>query len=400
MSTVVRAERASAADTARLVEAGYRKAFERDTPHTVGVEEELVLVGPESCDPVGAVEWSLELLDDARFSCEFRAAQIEIATPPHASVAGVLEDLAAARAYAVSRLEGVARLLAAGAHPTGTAPPRIVPRDRYLRIADDFPWTAREGLPCGLHVHVAVSGAERALSIYNQARAFLPELAALAANSPFLHGRDTRLASARLKLNDAFPRSGIPPPFESWRSFADFVGWATTGELLPDATHLWWDLRLHPIHGTIEFRVADAQTRVEHVGALAAVCQTLVAFLAARHDAGEPLPAHDTMRIDENRSRALRHGSHGTLVELASGIPAPAEEAVARLLVSLEPFAEQLGCRNELLEAWTLLNGNGADAQRLTARLEGVSRLPHWLAAGTQPQRPVGSPLAQGEPAA
>jgi carboxylate-amine ligase len=367
----------------------YRDGFERLTTHTVGLEEELILVDPVRFEPVDEVERALELLDDRRFRCEFRAAHLEVATRPHATVGGARDELAAARSLADLRLDGVARVFAAGVHPTGTAPVTIVERDRYRRIAEEFPWAVREGLPSGLHVHVAVGGADRALSVYNQARSFLPHIAALAANSPFLHGRDTGLASARLKLNEALPRSGIPPRFDSWSSLADFLSWGAAGELIPDATHLWWDLRLHPSYGTLEFRVADAQTRIEPCGAVAAVCQALVALLAARYDAGEPLPTHATLRIAENRWRALRHGVHGRLADLDTGVPVATEDAVGSLLASLEPFAERLECRNELLEAWTLLDRTGADEQRRVARECGLAGLPRWLADETGASCPL-----------
>jgi len=40
-------------------------------------------------------------------------------------------------------------------------------------------------------VHVAVRGADRALAVYDAARSFVPELGAIAANSPFLDARDS-----------------------------------------------------------------------------------------------------------------------------------------------------------------------------------------------------------------
>jgi len=182
-------------------------------------------------------------------------------------------------------------------------------------------------------------------------RSFLPELAALAANSPFLGGRDTGLASTRLKLNEAFPRAGIPPAFRSWNDYADFVSWGTTSRLFPDQSHLWWDLRPHPLHGTLEFRVADAQTRIEEAGAVAAVSQALVANLSARYDAGEKLPVHDTHRIAENRWRAVRDGLGGRLVDLDTGVAVPTRRRLEEILASLEPVAEALGSRNRLLAA-------------------------------------------------
>src|SRR5581483_8567090 len=196
---------------------------------------------------------------------------------------------------------------------------------------------------------------------------------------------DTGLASARLKLNEAFPRSGIPPQLESWSRLAEFVSWGAAGGLFPDPSQLWWDLRLHPAHGTLEFRIADTQTRLVDAAAVAAVCQALVAWLAERYDAGRPLPVHDTLRIAENRWRALRHGVHGKLVDVDDGTPVATFDAISRLLASLEPSAERLGCRDELLRAWTLLGRNEADEQRRIAAACGLDSLARRLTDRTAP---------------
>ena len=366
-----------------------RRAFCRQSSFTVGFEEEMILLDPVTLLPVNEVEGALLRLEDNRFTCELRSAQLEVVTPPCVTVWDACRELRAGRAFAADRLVGFARILTAGVHPSSTLPIEVTDRDRYRQIAADCPWSVREGLPSGLHVHVGIAGPERALAIYNAARSYLPELAALAGNSPFLGGRDAGVASARLKLNESFPRAGIPPAFPTWDDYADFVSWGTSGGLFADATYLWWDLRLHPVHGTLEFRVADAQTRIEETGAVAAVCQTLVAALAARYDAGEELRVHDTHRIAENRWRAARDGLEGSLVDLDSGAPAPARERIGRLLAFLEPFAESLGSRNELLSAWTLLAENGAERQRRIAAEAGLERLVLRLADETELRAPT-----------
>ncbi len=361
-----------------------RRAFSQGGSLTVGLEEELILVDPLTFSPVNDVEGALVRLEDDRFTRELRSAQLEVVTPPFATVADVCRELRAARSFAADRLAGFARLVAAGVHPSSTLPIEVTDRSRYHRIAADCPWSVREGLPCGLHIHVAISGPARALAVYNAARSFLPELAALAANSPFLGGRDTGLASSRLKLNETFPRAGIPPAYRTWNEYADFVAWGAGGGLFPDESYLWWDLRPHPTFGTLEFRIADAQTRVEEAGAVAAVCQALVAVLATRYDAGEELTVHPTHRIAENRWRAIRDGVDGVLVDLDSGAPAPARQRIDDLLASLEPVAEALGTRNDLLAAWTLLGENGAVRQRRIEAQSGLGEVVRRLAYETE----------------
>jgi carboxylate-amine ligase len=380
------------ADPSNVVEA-CRRAFSNSGSFTVGLEEELILLDPATLLPTNEVEAALVRLVDERFTCELRSAQLEVRTRPAVTVAAACRELREARMLAVDRLRGLAAVLAAGVHPTSTLPIEVTHRDRYLGIAADYPWAVREGLPCGLHVHVAIGGPARALAVYNAARSSLPEIAALAANSPFLGGRDTGLASSRLKLNEAFPRAGIPPAFRSWAEYADFVSWGTSGGLFPDQSYLWWDLRLHPVYGTLEFRIADAQTRMGEAGAVAAVCQALVASLAARYDACGDLPVHATHRINENRFRAVRDGLDATFADLDTGIPVPARVRVSALLASLEPFAERFAARNELLAAWTLLAENGAERQRRIVADQGIDLVNQRLAEETegQPRADLGS---------
>jgi carboxylate-amine ligase len=375
------------------VAADCRRTFSRGRSLTVGFEEELILLDPATLLPANEIEAALVRLEDDRFTTELRSAQLEAVTRPCATVWDACRELRAARTLAVDRLAGFARLAAAGVHPSSTLPIEVTDRERYRQIAADCPWSVREGIASGFHVHVGLVGPSRALAIYNAARSFLPELGALGANSPLLGGRDTGLASARLKLNDAFPRAGIPPVFATWKEYADFVSWGAAGGLFSDPSYLWWDLRLHPVYGTLEFRIADTQTRVEEAGALAAVCQALVAALSATYDDGGKLPVHDTHRIAENRWRAARDGLDAHLVDLETGATVPARERIGGLLASLEPFAELLGARNELLAAWTLLAENGAERQRRIAAECGVDAAVRQIVDETELASATTAPL-------
>jgi carboxylate-amine ligase len=359
-------------------------AFDR-APLTVGVEEELLVLDAATLDVAHEAERVLAGFEDgARFMPEFRAAQLEVATPVCATVEQAGRELAAARRALVDSLPGDVQVAAVPTHPFSTAPVEITQRDRYQTVAAEFPWAARRGYPSGLHVHVAVGDGERALAVYNAARSYLPEIAALAASSPFFEGQDTGLASTRLKLTEDLPRSGVPPAFRSWRAVAEFLAWGTGGGLFADPTYLWWDLRLHPGYGTIEFRVADVQTSLADTAAIAAVCHSLTALLASRSQHGDALPVHDSHRIAENRWRALRDGLDAGLVDLDTGEPLRARDRVARLLVAIEPVAESLGCRDALLAAWTLLQtGGGASQQRRVHAQWGLLGLTEWLVKET-----------------
>jgi glutamate---cysteine ligase / carboxylate-amine ligase len=375
---------APAATGVEALTADYVVGFSRGGGATIGLEEELILVDPATLWPVDAIEPVLEAIADRRFEAEFRAAQLELVMPVSLNVGAVVAELGRARAHAVAALGGRVRLLAAGTHPAAAGEVFVTDRPRYRKIASDYRWGTRRGLPSGLHVHVGVGDPDEALAVYNAARSALPEIAALAANSPFFEGLDASVASSRLKLVEDLPRNGIPPALGSWRELAEYVSWAATGGIFPDLGYLWWDLRPRPDLGTIEFRVADAQTSVEETAAIAAVCQSLVACLGTRFRAGDFLPVHPAHVLAENRWRAIRDGVEGELVDADTGTAEPTRHRLGRLLVELEPYASELGCADELELAWGMLARNGAVRQREIAADRGVRGLLLWLAGRTE----------------
>jgi len=334
---------------------------------------------------VDAVDWVLaEVGTDGRFKPEFRASQLELCTPVCLTCGDASRELSSARAHLLERIAGRLRLLAVGTHPLTTLPSGVTDRDRFRGIAAEAAWATRRGQPSGLHVHVGVGDPCEALAVYNAARSYLPELAALAANSPFFEGHPSGLASTRLKLSEDLPRSGIPPAFNSWQGLAEFVVWAARGRLFPDLSYLWWDLRPRPDYGTLELRIADAQTTPGDAAAVAAVWQTLVAALADRFKRGEPLPVHETYRLSENRWRALRDGVDGELVDPATGRAEPTRDRIGRLLRELAPYADELGCADQLAHAWSLRSANGANRQRKVAVQHGPRSLLEWLADASE----------------
>jgi glutamate---cysteine ligase / carboxylate-amine ligase len=203
---------------------------------------------------------------------------------------------------------------------------------------------------------------------------------ALSANSPYWQGRDTGLASTRSQIFETMPRSGLPPRLDSFAAFVELVERGTAAGFFADYTYLWWDVRPHPKHGTVELRAFDAQTRVASVAAIAALSQCLVAAFVERRPAPQPRTF-----VDENKWRAARYGLDADLVDLARDTERPARQAIRELLEVAEPCARRLGCEAELAEVEAILDrGNGADEQRRieadTGSLLGVSR---WLAEQT-----------------
>ena len=371
---------------AQALEQRLRTLFDRVAPFTVGAEEELLLIDAETLQPAPAAEYALALgPGDRRLTGELRSCQIEAMTPVCVSVADVARELASIRRLVADGLGPDILVVGAGAHALTRDPGPVSSASRYRRIAQDHPWAARNVLACGLHVHVAVSGSDRALAVYNALRSYLPELLALGANAPFYAGEDSGLATVRAKLNQSWPRAGVPPAFASWRDLAEFAVWARDGGAFPDTSHQWWDLRLSGTHGTIEVRVADTQTRVDDAATLIALVQSLVCNLAARYDAGETLPAHREERIVENIWLATRDGVGGHLIDLETGSRVWTAERLHELASDLLPTATSLGCDRELLGIGRLvLDGGGAARQRGIVRRRGLDALLPTLAEHTR----------------
>jgi glutamate---cysteine ligase / carboxylate-amine ligase len=301
-------------------------------------------------------------------------------TKPVRSVPEALGELAAGRADLAAISSGLARPAAAAVHPFAPPEGELNRDDRYIHTIERFGRVARRQLVCALQVHVAVGGADRTLAVHNALRSYLPELAALAANGPFHAGEDTGLASVRPKISEQLPRQGVPPPLRSWDEFAEDLRWGARSGGLHSPRVWWWELRAHPVFGTLEIRVPDAQTTLDEAAAVAAFAHSLTGWLAERFDAGEQLGCNPSWRIAENRWAAASRGVEGMLADLASGELRPARERLAELLEELEPVAARLGCAPELAGCAALVERNGAMRQREVAASEGLPVLARWLA--------------------
>ncbi|MEA2445920.1 MAG: glutamate---cysteine ligase / carboxylate-amine ligase [Thermoleophilales bacterium] len=359
-------------------------AFDDPAPMTVGIEEEVMLVDPATLDlaPVaGELLGRIEQAGgDPRFKLELPMAQFEIVSPPLPSAAAAADFLRQARRDLAAHAGGLARLACAGVHPFAHPEGELNAGERYDRTLGEYGRIARRQLVFGLQAHVAVRGADRALAVYNALRGWLPELLALAANAPFYAGEDTGLATIRPKINELLPRQGVPPVIASWDDWAAALRWGAALGTVPDPGVWWWELRPHPAWGTLEVRVPDAQATVDDAAGVVAAIHCLAHWLAARHDAGETLPAPATWRIEENRWRALSRGLDGELADLETGETASARQRLRTLFDQLSESARELGCERELGFARALTESNGAERQRAAAGGDARAAV-EWLIA-------------------
>ncbi len=343
-----------------------RAAFEDSTDFTVGLEEEFSILDAvdlgltsrfaelkqaASSDPVLAESVAGELI----------ASEVEIRS-------GRGADLAAAtlaqrdrrrRLFALALERGVA-LGATGTHPwSDYREQHIIQTDHYRRVEDGLRYVAWRNNTFSLHVHVGIRGADRAVLVCDRLRPVLPLLLAISANSPFLDGRDSGLHSARTQtFTRSFPRCGIPDPYGSWGSFADYVGFLLDTRSIVEYTQVWWSIRPHLSFGTVEVRICDAQATAPEAEGLAALIVACVAQAARDIDAGVAKPEVAGRLIEENMWRAIRYGLDGKLLDLERRAEYPAQGALERLHEWTEPVRAELGIEVALPEL------NGAQRQR------------------------------------
>jgi carboxylate-amine ligase len=290
----------------------------------------------------------------------------EIATTPCKNTHEVGQQLRALRrtTQETAAKEGLA-IGSAGTHPFAMwEDARVVARPRYRELIAGLQFIARQELIFGVHVHVAVDDPDKAIHVTNGMRVHLALLLALSANSPFWRADSTGLLSTRTPIFRAFPRVGIPPRYDNWADYAKRIEFMVSARAIHDYTYLWWDVRPHPDFGTVEVRVMDAQTRVEHTLGLAALVQALVKELGEHYEAGKKLSRFPYEMLDENKFIAARHGLDGELVDLPKSSRVSTRALARRVLDRVREHAQDLGSADDLASVEDLLdNGNGGSRQ-------------------------------------
>jgi carboxylate-amine ligase len=337
--------------------------------YTLGVEEELMLLGP---DRSSLAQSSDEVL--ARLSRELRpqtapethAAVVELATGIHPDVDGAVAELASLRRRLADELDAMGLTAAtAGTHPlTVGEETRVSGALRYRQLGDLLRVLARREPTMALHVHVGVPVADDAVQLLNRLRDRIPVLLALSANSPFWQGRDSGFASARTLLFQAFPRTGLPRSFADYADYAEVVDGLIASGAVPDPSFLWWDIRLQPSLGTVEVRVMDAQSTVRDVAPLVALIQAL-ARLELEREGARAIPSAEVLA--ENRFLAARDGMDARLIDPFTQSLVPVRDTLESILAECRPHALALGCAEALDRVPCLAGTTGADRQRVLA---------------------------------
>src|SRR5438132_2911289 len=319
--------------------------------YTLGIEEELMIVDSSSFGLVSGIHSILGAdPPSGEIKPEFLESVLEIATAPCPDVATAASELAALRGITRNRARREnLEIGAAGTHPFARwEEQRVVSDDRYRGLVHSLGFVARQELVFGMHVHVGMADPEEAVHVANELRRYVPQLIALAANSPFWRGEPTGLMSSRVPIFRAFPRVGLPPLYAGWEDYQRRVALMSDSGIIEDYTYLWYDVRPHPRLGTVEIRAMDSQTRVEHTIALAALVISLAKHLIEDPGTADGSPHAPWEILDENRWLAARHGLDGELLDHTTGERRGVRELAEALLERLAPHAQDLGCEPQL----------------------------------------------------
>jgi carboxylate-amine ligase len=345
-------------------------AFGSGPPFTVGVEEELFLVDPMTGAQINASTAVQERIGSVQGTVEreLHACQVELITEVCASAGEAIEKLDGLRRAVVATGAG---LLGSGTHPSAAeGEAEITDKERYERIRDLLGDAVATPVG-GLHIHVGMPDPDTAIRAFNGLRRHLPLLQALAANSPFRHGRDTGLASAREVTIRGWPRSGVPRAMRDFEDFCAAAALLGRAADVPDYTWFWWKLRPHPRLGTVEIRALDAQASLEDTAALVALTHCL-AHHAAQSDPGPDPPAEV---LEEGAFRAARFGVAARLPD-ADGYLRTVSELLEAALAVARRHANDLDCADALDVLPALLRrGGGAGRQRAAHEIGGMGAL-------------------------
>jgi len=357
---------------------------------TLGVEEEYQVVDTET----GALRsYITHLINDGRVSVkgikpELHQSTVEVGTDVCRTPAEVRAEILRLR-RSVADLAGTEdlRIVSSGTHPFSSwIESLITPLDRYLILEEDLQDVARRNLIFGTHVHVGIEDRDFLIDTMGVARYFLPHLLALSVSSPFWMGRDTGLKSYRSSVWRTFPRSGVPPAFDTWADYEELVSTLVGANSMEDPSKIWWDLRPSHFYPTLEFRVCDMCTRVDEVVCVAAITQAIVAKLWKLRRDNLMFRAYSLPLLMDNKFRVTRYGLDGNLIDLGKGVEVSTRQMIRELIEDfLDDVLDELGTREEVGLALRILDeGTSADRQLRVYRETGdLSAVVDHLAAET-----------------
>jgi carboxylate-amine ligase len=355
--------------------AASKASFDGGPDLTLAVEEEFALIDPSTLGLVNRFEEVQQAAQgtevEPHLVGELIASEVEIRTGRCENFAECAERLGERRA----QLRALVDPLGLGLSSVGTHPwspwqeQRIIDTPHYRRNDEYLRYVVWRNNTFGLHVHVGINGADRAVRVNSALRNFLPELLAVSASSPFVEGVFTYLHSARTQIfTRMFPRCGIPDWFDGWDDWEQYVRFLYETGSMTEHTQMWWSVRPHLMFPTVEIRICDAQPDLAEARSLAALIYSLTARIARAIDDGEPLPSWPHRLLEENLWRAIRHGLTGELIDFERGESIPARARIEQLVEWVQPVADELGAA-----PWLAIPERNAAERQIARHEEGAT---------------------------
>ncbi|MFD8148425.1 glutamate--cysteine ligase [Streptomyces sp. NPDC059708] len=355
---------------------------------TLGVEEEYLLLDPDTAVPTPLVEEVRRtaglgtVAERDEVQNELLQAQIEVATPVCWSLDEVGGHLLRLRhALAAAAEANGCRIAATGAAPVrGMQPVPVTPSSRYLKMGHTARQLVDEQLICGMHIHVEIPDAQTGVAVLNRIRVWLPALLAMSANSPLWDCRDTGFASWRTIVFSRWPVSGPPPYFDGLADYERRLEALVASGAIADRGQVYWQARLSDRYPTIEVRCPDVQLRAEDAVMLAGIVRALVATALAEEKAALPAAEGDPEVLQAATWHAARHGLNGTLIGV-DGRAASSGDTLCALMRHITPALEDAGDLREVsaLSHRLLREGTPADRQRRALTDGGLPALTELL---------------------
>ena len=380
--------------------------FNGNARHTLGVEVELQITDAETLGLSNTIQRILDLVPESwseKVKPELMQSSCELNTGICETVQDVGRDLSEKLEWgrAVADQLGL-RLVWGGTHAFSPwHQQRYCPIRRYQWLTEVMQEITRRLVVFGLHVHVGVDSGDKAIQLCDRLLRHLPTLLALSVNSPMWNGRDTGLCSYRSKIMETLPTAGLPPHMRNWSEYVWLVDHLVATNFIRSIREIWWDVRPHPRFGTVEVRIMDMPLNMRHLLGLVALTQSLVAGIAADIDRGAYLYDCHPMIAKQNKWHAARYGLEAVLIDPGTMHAVTAADAARKLIDLCRPFADTLGCAQELEGVNDILdNGTGASRQREVFRRSGDAReVVEFLLEQQAPQsavRPPRSSVARG----
>ena len=346
--------------------------FVADELFQFGVEEEYFLSDAKTLQTPSETPEALfetanktaNIYSTARVGREFLQAQIEVATEPHCSAEQARHKLLHLRrsAAAAAAEHGLA-ILACGTHPLAAWRDAVQsPKGRYSQVMDLLQMIGQRNMLCGMHVHVEFPDPTRRVDVMTRMLPYVPLFIALSTSSPFWQSRVTGLKGYRLAAYDELPRTGLPELFRSNAEYDAYVEAMVSSGAMPDASHLWWTVRISHKYPTLELRAADCCTRLDDTIAIAALYRALVRYLYYNPEHNAEIDVVDRSIAVENKWRAQRYGAQGSFVTRSGALPVA--EMLDRVVELVSADAALLGCGSEFDRCRAIVaEGTSADTQ-------------------------------------